>query len=105
LFHQEKDINFFTWRLEMLKVNLYKILFILKKENYTISTGELAELTKINCKNIGRYLNILEDKDMLSREIYQDKKKRYILNSLTWKGKRFIIPQNYSLFLENFYES
>lgn len=89
----------------MLKLNLYKIIFILQRENNSISTMGLAKLTIINYKNIGRYLNILEDKDVISREIYQNKKKRYIFNSLTRKGESFIIPQNYSLFLENFYES
>ena len=89
----------------MLKINLYKILFILQKEKYSIPTMGLAKLTKINYKNIGRYLNILEDKDVISPESYQEKKKRYILNSLTRKGENFTIPQNYSIFLENFYES
>ena len=89
----------------MLKINLYKILFILQRENNSISTTDLAKLTIINYKNIGRYLNILEDKDVISREIYQDKKKRYILNSLTRKGESFIIPQNHRIFLENFYDS
>jgi DNA-binding MarR family transcriptional regulator len=89
----------------VLKVNLYKIIFTLQRENYSISTMDLAKLTKINYKNIGRSLKILEDRDLVSRETYQDKKKRFILNSLTREGERFIIPQNYSLFLENFYES
>ena len=89
----------------MLKINLYKILFILQRENYTIITGDLASLTGINYKNIGRYLNLLEDKELIDREIYQDKKKRYILNSLTWKGIGFIVPQFYQQILESFYES
>jgi len=89
----------------MLKINLFKILFILQRENYTITTGDLATLTKINYKNIGRSLNILEIKELIYRDVYQDKKKRYILNSLTWSGKRFVIPQFYQQFLENFYES
>lgn len=89
----------------MLKINLYKILFILQRENYSISTMDLAKLTKINYKNIGRSLNILEDKEMLSRDIYQDKKRRFILNSLTQEGERFIIPYFYLQFLKNFYES
>jgi DNA-binding MarR family transcriptional regulator len=90
----------------MLKINLYKILFILqKRENYLITTGELADLTKINCKNIGRYLNILEDHDLISRKIYQEKKKRYILNSLTRKGENFLIPHFYLQILKKFYES
>lgn len=89
----------------MLKINLYKILFILQREKDSITTMDLANLTKINYKNIGRYLNILEDKDVISRESYQEKKKRYILNSLTQEGKRFIIPYFYLQFLKNFYES
>ena len=89
----------------MLKINLYKILFILQKENYIVTTGDLACLTKINYKNIGRYLNLLKERDLVERETYQDKKKRYILNSLTWSGKRFVIPQSYRQFLKAFYES
>ncbi len=89
----------------MLKINLYKIIFILQRENYTISTMDLANLTKINYKNISRTLNILEDKELVSREIYQEKKKRFVLNSLTKKGESFIIPYFYLQFLENFYES
>jgi len=89
----------------MLKINLYKILFILQRENYSISTMALANLTKINYKNIGRTLNVLEVKDLVSREIYQDKKKRFVLNSLTREGERFIIPYFYLQFLKNFYES
>jgi len=81
-------------------------MFILKRENCTITTGELAVLTKINYKNIGRYLNYLEEKDLIDREIYQEKKRRYILNLLTQKGEAFDIPQNYNLLLEKvFYES
>ena len=89
----------------MLKINLYKILFILQRENYLITTGELAGLTKINYKNIGRSLNILEDHDLISREIYQEKKKRFVLNSLTRKGENFLIPHFYLQILKNFYES
>lgn len=89
----------------MLKINLYKILFILQRENYSISTMDLANLTKINYKNIGRSLDILEVKNLISRDIYQDKKRRFILNSLTQEGKRFIIPYFYLQFLKNFYES
>lgn len=89
----------------MLKINLYKILFILQRENFSISTRNLAILTKINYKNIGRCLNLLEVKDLVSREIYQDKKKRFILNSLTREGERFIIPYFYLQFLKSFYES
>ena len=89
----------------MLKINLYKILFILQRENYSITTGDLANLTKIHYKNIGRYLNFLEDKDLVSRFVYQENKRRFILNSLTQKGKYFFIPENYRIFLENFYES
>ncbi len=89
----------------MLKINLFKILFILQKDNYSIPTMELAELTGIIYKNIGRYLSLLEERDLIDREIYQDKKKRYILNSLTWKGRRFTIPQFYWHFLKNLYES
>ncbi|KKN61165.1 hypothetical protein LCGC14_0524600 [marine sediment metagenome] len=89
----------------MLKTNLYKIIFILQRENYSITTGELALLTKINYKNIGRYLNLLVEQDLIDREIYQDKKIRYILNSLTRKGEVFVIHQFYQHFLEFFYES
>lgn len=89
----------------MLKINLYKILFILQRENYSIPTMALANLTKINYKNVGRTLNILEDKDLVIREVYQDKKKRFILNSLTRKGEGFIIPYFYLQFLKSFYES
>ena len=84
----------------MLKINLYKIIFILKRENYIITTGELANLTKINYKNIGRYLNLLEKRDLIDRETYQEKRKRYIFNSLTHKGRRFIIPQFYQPILK-----
>ena len=89
----------------MLKINLYKILFILQKENYMIITGDLACLTKIHYKNIGRYLNYLKERGFISRFIYQEKKKRYILNSLTQKGGDFIILQHYQHFLKKFYES
>lgn len=89
----------------MLKINLYKILFILQRENYSIPTMALANLTKINYKNIGRSLNILENHDLISREIYQEKKKRYILNSLTRKGENFLIPRFYLQILKKFYES
>jgi len=89
----------------MLKINLYKILFVLQRENYSIPTMDLAKLTKINYKNIGRSLNVLEDRDLISRETYQDKKKRYVLNSLTKEGEGFIIPCFYLQFLINFYES
>jgi DNA-binding MarR family transcriptional regulator len=89
----------------MLKINLYKILFVLQRENYSIPTMDLANLTKINYKNIYRCLNLLEVKNLVSREIYQDKKKRFILNSLTREGEKFIIPYFYLQFLKNFYES
>jgi len=89
----------------MLKINLSKIIFILQRENYTISTMDLASLTKINYKNIGRSLNILENHDLISREIYQEKRKRYILNSLTKKGENFFIPHYYLQILKKFYES
>lgn len=89
----------------MLKINLYKILFILQRENYPIPTTDLANLTKINYKNIGRSLNILEDQDLISRDIYQEKKKRFVLNSLTWKGELFVIPYFYMQFLKKIYES
>lgn len=89
----------------MLKINLYKILFILQRENYSVTTGDLAYLTKINYKNIGRYLNLLEERDLIDRETHQDKKKRYIFNSLTQKGRRFTIPQFYQQILNFFYES
>ena len=89
----------------MLKINLYKILFILQRENYSISTMDLASLAEINYKNIGRYLNILEDKDYISREVYQEKKKRFVLNSLTKKGEKSLIPNFYLQILKIFYES
>lgn len=89
----------------MLKINLYKILFILQRENYSIPTMDLASLTKINYKNIGRYLDILENHDLISCEIYQEKKKRFILNSLIRKGEKFLIPHYYLQILKKFYES
>jgi len=89
----------------MLKINLYKIIFILQKETNPIITGSLARLTKINFKNIGRYLKFLEEKRIIDREINQVKKKRYIQNSLTWNGKNFSIPDIFQKLLENFYES
>jgi len=89
----------------MLKINLYKIIFVLQRENYSIPTMDLAKSTKINYKNISRYLNILEDKDMISRESYQEKKKRFVLNSLTKKGENFFIPHYYLQILKKFYES
>jgi DNA-binding MarR family transcriptional regulator len=76
----------------MLKKNLNNIIFILQQGNNNITTGKLAILTKINYKNIGRYLNILEGRDLINREFYQVKKKRFILNSLTEKGEMFQIP-------------
>ena len=89
----------------MQKINLYKILFILQRDNYLITTGDLAALTKISYKNIGRYLNFLEDQDLISREIYQEKKKRFVLISLTWKGENILIPHFYLQILKIFYES
>lgn len=89
----------------MLKINLYKILFILQKNNDVITTGDLALSTKINYKNIGKYLNLLEDQDLISREIYQEKKKRFVLISLTWKGENILIPHFYLQILKIFYES
>ena len=89
----------------MLKINLYKILYILQREKDSIPTMTLAGLTKISYKNIGRYLNILEDRDLISRDIYQEKRKRFVLNSLTWRGENFIISRFYLQFLKNFYES
>ncbi len=89
----------------MFKLNLYKILFILQRETNPIITGELARLTKINFKNIGRYLTFLEEIGLVNREINQVKKKRYILNSLTRNGENFSLPDIYQKFLENFYES
>ena len=89
----------------MLKLNLYKIIFILQREKFIIHTGDLASLTKINFKNIGRYLNFLEEKGLISRKINQIEKKRYIQNSLTWIGENFSLPDIYQKFLEKFYES
>ncbi len=89
----------------MLKINFLKILYILQREKYSIPTMALADLTKISYKNIGRYLNILGDRDLISRDIYQEKKKRFVLNSLTWRGENFFISRFYLQFLENFYES
>lgn len=65
----------------------------------------LESLTEIYYKNIVRYLNLLEDQELIDKEIYQDKKRRHILNSLTLKGIRFITPQFYQYFLKSFYES
>lgn len=90
---------------ELIKINVYKILFILQREGYLIPTMELASLTKINYKNISKYLNILEENNLVFREIYQEKKKRFILNSLTQKGVIFIIPDFYLQICFNFYES
>ncbi len=89
----------------MLKINLFKILFILQRDNYMITTGDLASITNIHYKNIGRYLNFLQDKNLISRFVYQEKKTRFILNSLTWKGEDFVIPKNYNLLLKKIYES
>ena len=89
----------------MLKLNLYKILFILQRETNPIITGDLASLTKINFKNIGRYLSFLEEKGLVKRNTNQIEKKRYIQNSLTRNGENFIIPDIYQKFLEIFYES
>lgn len=89
----------------MLKLNLYKILFILQRGSNPIITGELASLTKINYKNIGRYLNFLEEKGLVKRNTNQIEKKRYIQNSLSWNGENFIIPDIYQKFLEKFHES
>lgn len=89
----------------MLKINLYKILFILQKNNYVITTGDLSLSTKIHYKNIGKYLNILEGCDLINREIYQEKKKRFILISLTWKGENILIPHFYLQMLRIFYDS
>ena len=84
-------------------INFLKILFVLKKINYSINTGELAEKTKINFKNIGRYLSTLEDRGYIKREIYQEGKKRIIINSLIMKGENYEIPNFYRIFLANFY--
>lgn len=89
----------------MLTLNLLKIIFILQRETNPIITGELASLTKINYKNIGRYLNFLEEKGLIKRKTNQIEKKRYIQNSLTMNGKNFHIPDIYHKFLESFYES
>lgn len=84
-------------------LNFLKILFVLKKINYSINTGELAEETKINYKNIGRYLSRLEEMGYIDRNIYQEGKKRLIINSLTMKGENYEIPNFYQIFLSNFY--
>lgn len=84
-------------------INFLKILFILKKFNDSITTGELAELTKINYKNIGRYLAILEEMGYLERDIFQEGKKRFILNLLTSKGIDYEIFSFYKLYLKNYY--
>lgn len=86
-------------------INYLKILFILKKSNNSIPTGELARETKINNKNISRYLIFLKNEGLIVRENYQVKKKRYVLNSLSKNGKNFIISDFYQKFLEFFYES
>ena len=84
-------------------INYFKILFILKSGNDFINTRELAEETKINYKNIGRYLSSLEDMGYIEREIFQEGKKRFIMNSLTIKGKNYKIHPFYRGLLENFY--
>ena len=84
-------------------LNIYKILFILKNGNDSINTGELAKETKINYKNIGQYLSKLEEMGYIEREVYQEGKKRFIINSLTTKGKNYNIPNFFLLFLRNFY--
>lgn len=86
-------------------IKYLKILFILKKVNNSIPTGELARKTKINYKNISQYLNFLKNEGLIVREFYQVKKKRYVLNSLSKNGENFIISDFYQKFLEFFYES
>ena len=90
---------------ELFKINIYKILFTLQREEDLIPTMDLASLTKINYKNMAKYLNALEENNLVIREVYQEKKKRFILNSLTQKGEKFLIPEHYLQFLRNFYES
>ena len=84
-------------------INYLKILFILKNGHDSINTGELAEETKINHKNIGRYLSVLEKLAYIEREINQEGKKRIIMNTITTKGENYKIPNSYLIFLELYY--
>lgn len=84
----------------MLQKNIFMILLVLQDEGLTISTGDLADLTRINYKNIGRYLNYLETKDLIFRYTLQDKKKRFIFNGLTKKGEKINIPDIYKNFID-----
>ena len=89
--------------MTIINLIFLKILFILKENSYSINTGELAEKTKINKKNIGRYLSSLEEMEYIERDIFQEGKKRFILNLLTSKGIDYEIPRFYKLYFKNYY--
>jgi len=76
-------------------INFLKILFVLKKDQNLITTKELAEMTNINYKNIGKYLSRLEQLNFIEREPFQDGKRKYIFNSLTTKGEQLEISPFY----------
>jgi len=82
-------------------INFLKIIFVLKKDQNSITTKELADATNINYKNIGKYLSRLEKLGFVEREIFQDGKIRYILNFLADKGERFEITPFYSLIVKD----
>jgi len=67
--------------------NNEKILIVLKKYDSSIISSDLAEYCRINPKNIGRYLDKLTEKKLISRKTIQEGKKRYITNKILAKGK------------------
>ena len=67
--------------------NNEKILLVLRKYDVKITSSDLAEYCHINNKNIGRYLDALAEKKLISRKTVQVGKKRYKENKILAKGK------------------
>ncbi len=80
--------------------NTEKILLVLKEMNCKVSSKDLSEFTGINDKNIGRYLTQLETKRFISRKVIQEGKKRYNMNSILSKGKRYKFTITYKQFIK-----
>jgi len=76
--------------------NNEKILLVLKEFNCRITNKDLSDYTKINVKNIGKYLDKLSESKHISRKNEQVGQKRYMLNKILAKGKAYKFKHTYS---------
>ena len=75
--------------------NKEKILLVLKEMNCKVSSKDLAEFTNINVKNIGKLLKGLAVDNFISRTTEQEGRKRYTMNEILARGKKYKFKYTY----------